>query len=951
MDDTLGNEPTINLVNPAGDLVSVPHSQVADALNSSYRQPTDQDVAAYQHHEKYGALPEQIKTGLESGASALTFGGSKGLERMAGVNPEDIQAREEENPGSSLVGSIGGLGLQTALMGGTNLLEQAGAKGAQALGLGLEGAGLASRLGANAVKGAIEGAAFQGGNEVGKMLLSNPSQQNPADMVETAAVNMGLAGLLGGGLGVGVGALGEGAKGLWNATTGRKVGQALESAQSELNSSQPKVNFIDTTSPENPLSEQGQGLLSGAQSQKPNSLQIRQAAQRLGIPDEALSPGTLSNDLRAQHIEGDLVNNAETAAGQSARADYKKMYDPLESNADDILSGRFDKDYNEVGKELKEGSLKVLKDKLSPIEQGYKELKPVFKDIEVSPDLKEAHLDPLINNEALAVAPKLKSVVNDLLDQFQGVKNLDQLKTLGTNINDQLSDAYKPGGDAAKAKLLESAKQAVKGIRESALQGAEFSGKFGIDTLQKIKNLDLQYADYKNLLQRMGVESGVGQRIGSARQLLDKYANLSDESFIKSKRFLDPNDINQMQFMKQNFPEQYELAASRLKQDIYDNTLSNKAGENKAFRLDKFNNEMNKLRPNAKIALFGEDGAQKIADIQTMHGAIPGNPSPTLTHRGINIGNFMSLKGIVNEGSDALKYAWLRAAPHLNEAVEHMGSTDAAQLGALKAATTSEKSVNPSAFKSMVDFVSNTIKGENTLSKAASNIFESGKQIIPSTLIPDDKKIDKLDKKLLDIQGNNAQMLNNQSDLGHYMPDHEAALAQSSMNAVNYLNSLRPSTAKTNPLDADPVVSQFQKTAFKNALTIAEQPLVVLNDIKDGSISPQDIVTMKTIYPALYGRVSNKLYTNLMDHANKGLTVPYQTRLGLSLFLARPLDSTMTPQAVSSNQPQNNAALTSNDKEKMATHGSGAHSMKNIGQIATLDQTPQQARVAQKLKA
>ena len=70
-------------------------------------------------------------------------------------------------------------------------MGEAGIKGAQVLGLGAP-AGIAGKAAQVAVKGAIESAIFQGGNEVGKMLLSDPNQSWGA-----AATSIGLAGLIG----------------------------------------------------------------------------------------------------------------------------------------------------------------------------------------------------------------------------------------------------------------------------------------------------------------------------------------------------------------------------------------------------------------------------------------------------------------------------------------------------------------------------------------------------------------------------------------------------------------------------------------------------------------------------------------------------------------------------------------------------------------------------------
>lgn len=898
-------------------------------------------VAPELQQQKYGTLPQQLLTGAESAGSAATFGGSKGLERALGVNPEDILAREKENPKSAFAGSVAGILGQTAAMGGTNVLEQAGVKGAQALGLGAEGAGLASRLGAQAVKGAIEGAMFQGGNEVGKMLLSDPSQH-----LETAAADIGLSGLLGAGLGVGIGAAGEGAKGLWNATIGKRLGNSLEQASSEINGASSQIPSF---------SGQQQMVQQGIETLKPNISEIVDAADTLGIPRDKLTPGTLSGSALVQDMEGNLAKRP-TIAGTSMADEHQEIYNNLQQNAQKTLQSATLKSDASVGKEIKQGLIDSLKEKYAPIQQSYKEIEPHLNSVEIAPELKSNAIDSINNNEYAKLLPDSApgKLAAKLGDELNNIKDVNQLKTYRTLISDRLTGAIQ-SGDRESMSVLNSAKDALNGLREQSLQSAAESGVVPPDVFQKLQETDAQYAAHKADLQRLGIEGGFG-KIKNLSDIAKKFDKIPDES-IAGKVF-DVNDINQMQHFKENFPKQFDLARRSYMKDVFDNSISRAQGKNGQFAVNQYLNQMRKLSPEAKQMLFGssmENGisAKTVDAIEKMYQALPGNPNPSGTAAALSHASLFTPEGIGQNLSDTFKYGLLKAWPHLQAAAEQGGGGMAAELATLKAASSADKPVNPSAFKSMVDYIKSTIKGENLASKAASNIFEAGKTVLPSHLIPDDKQLDKLDKKIKDIQANNSQMLNNQSDLGHYLPDHESAMAQTSMNAVNYLNSLRPKVDKMNPLDEENEPSQVQKTAFKNALTIAEQPLTVLNDVKEGSVSPQDILSMKTMYPALYQRVSNKLYTNLIEHTNEGKTVPYNTRLGLSLFLGRPLDSTMTPQAIMANQPQNNNAMTSNDKQQVMKHQNahGAHSMKNIGQLATIDQTPQQARIANKMKA
>jgi hypothetical protein len=104
-------------------------------------------------------------------------------------------------------------------------------------------------------------------------------------------------------------------------------------------------------------------------------------------------------------------------------------------------------------------------------------------------------------------------------------------------------------------------------------------------------------------------------------------------------------------------------------------------------------------------------------------------------------------------------------------------------------------------------------------------------------------------------------------------------------------------------LDSAPVPSSVEQARYKNALNIAQQPLVVLDKIKKGTLTAEDIKTLGTLYPKMYNRIKDRLQTEMTNHLAKGETIPYKTRVSLSMFMAQPLDSTMFPASIQATQP------------------------------------------------
>lgn len=195
-------------------------------------------------------------------------------------------------------------------------------------------------------------------------------------------------------------------------------------------------------------------------------------------------------------------------------------------------------------------------------------------------------------------------------------------------------------------------------------------------------------------------------------------------------------------------------------------------------------------------------------------------------------------------------------------------------------------------------------KGNNIVEKATKSLLlPTGSEILNS-LMPDDKDLDKLDKKAGELNGDIQGAMNVPGSSGNLLPDHAMAMGKGVGDAVTYINQQRPNPQKGAPLDTQPEVTPLQESAFKRTLTIAQQPLAILKHIKDGTITPKDIQDIASIYPEFTKTLQQKVANSLAEHSHNENTIPYHARLSMGLFLAHPLDSTMTPQAIIAAQPK-----------------------------------------------
>jgi hypothetical protein len=183
---------SVFMVDGAGRVVPVPAAEVEGATIGGYAPASPEQIAEYQQalafQERYGTPGQAALAGLESAASALTFGGSTALERALGVPAEDIAAREEANPTAAGIGTAVGIAAPLVLTAGAS--APASAAGAAAKGAArLTAPALAARAG-RAVTGAVESALPQA-SSVAAQIASRAAAMGAGSAVEGAAYGLG----------------------------------------------------------------------------------------------------------------------------------------------------------------------------------------------------------------------------------------------------------------------------------------------------------------------------------------------------------------------------------------------------------------------------------------------------------------------------------------------------------------------------------------------------------------------------------------------------------------------------------------------------------------------------------------------------------------------------------------------------------------------------------------
>lgn len=206
---------SLPILNQEGELGEIASQEYMQALQSGYAPATTADIQKSIDVDLYGDSP--LQTGLERAASAATFGATDFI--ASKLEPEyakRMQMREELNPGAAITGEIVGVVGPALLTGGTSLAAKAvsaparaamnlGASASKAVAKALPKNGLAGKVVSEMIPRAaglgVEGALYGAGNYISDASLGNADWS-----AESLISNVGMSGLLGGGIGAGLGA-------------------------------------------------------------------------------------------------------------------------------------------------------------------------------------------------------------------------------------------------------------------------------------------------------------------------------------------------------------------------------------------------------------------------------------------------------------------------------------------------------------------------------------------------------------------------------------------------------------------------------------------------------------------------------------------------------------------------------------------------------------------------
>ncbi len=854
----------------------------------------------------------------EGGARAFLHGVASGVAgplaplietKGFGVKPETIRGLEEEHPIAHGIGQVLGLGagmmtgvgegalmakagelaLESGVAGGkvaeaANLAKSAleGGAAPEAVAQAAEAAKALSyghKVGSAAVQQAAEMAVMQGSDEVSKMILQEPGQS-----VDTAISNMGLSTALGAGFGaIGAGVVSP----LWKATAGPKVerlfnaianksnGQAPLEIGKELEDDLTKLNIMPTPIQradisDNPKANQFVKDLSRAENE---GVLNEKDDLRAKIANSVMEP--LGTDLEKMRV----YDNAEEgrALKESLTKNIKEKFVPLWDRMEK-------RDAEAALLSAPDESKLALRDRM--IERGMEESAG-------NNDILKEYIkagDQVLNQDTLSGFDKMDSQLRRSSKNFTADANITQAQR---NIRGMIKDY--------KESLIE------KAARESEKAGVEGAIGKGEELIAERAQLNKEYAQAEAFREELADHFNIKSN-ENARQFMSALENnVTPEQLIK--KFSIKDNMEGAKFLQQNLPEVFDQVLKNEQRNILKPAILSAAKKGDLpIDINKLNDIIQKSKGGKDTYLNtvlpkefldrAEAGARilqattKAKDSGTpagLWGVLKGVATSALASVGLATGHGLAQSVLFAEIANTLG----KIGPEQGKLayLKFMGSNQPLEAGAIK---------------SMADFFHEVYRGEHLLNKATSNVFKPGMQVLATNSMPSTRDLEQLDKKLDKIRDNPQELINSQaqSQIGHYLPNHQVKLSQSVAGMSQYLNALKPHPQKLHPLDKEIEPTATQVARYNRALTIAQNPLVVMQHIKDGTIQTTDVQDIQHLYPDLYKRMSNKLSQYMLDASHDESQIPYKTRIGLSLFMAQPLDTSMLPASIIAAQPK-----------------------------------------------
>ena len=165
------------------------------------------------------------------------------------------------------------------------------------------------------------------------------------------------------------------------------------------------------------------------------------------------------------------------------------------------------------------------------------------------------------------------------------------------------------------------------------------------------------------------------------------------------------------------------------------------------------------------------------------------------------------------------------------------------------------------------------------------------------------KEYDSIVDKVKQASANPEGVIQNLSRVAEPLSVHapmvSQALQSTAVAQASFLASKLPPGPNHYVFSPKQQATDSQIAEFLHYYRALDNPMVALQDIKTGTLTKQTVEAIANVYPSLYKDMSAELLNRVLA---SGKEIPYQTKLMISMFVNQPLDISLQPQSILSNQ-------------------------------------------------
>jgi hypothetical protein len=847
-----------------------------------------------------------------------------------------------------------------------------------------------SKIGYGAARGAFEGVLFQGSEEAGRAYLEDPDQ-TAGDIMSS----LSMGGLLGGLLGFGFSSGAQALKGIKTAEQKlRGVLGGAEEAPLIRPKGEPTAPPSETAAPGNPDDfirvnakdvpdyDAGQTTTHvqyDPDIPEPAKQTIFQLLQRpdkdaaftqyvwekyVGnkIPDSRIPVSMLSPHPFVHNMEQTL---AQKFTGQTIQKNIDNVINAIHDSTTAITGSGQAMSRVDVGEQLMENILSKHEAADAIHARVFNQIRKITQEMPLQQQLIKNAAGEMtaVFNELKTADPATVKFLNDTLKDLQLKTTVDDLKNFATTVRQRADNA---SGDIRTFGYDLS--RIVRNLEGKAIDSfADTPGLSGDDFInfsrlnEERRRINRIFSQNQSKYERL---AEILKAKGTPRSFADFsriFKDLTPEKVTKALEDATYRDKVWLKDPANGFQKEFEMLRKHELNKIVQKAKYSKGTDPRAAMIlnQLFGKESD---PRTVQLLLKPEEIDTLRELWWLHRKLPPDMNPSGSGARINMNEFLagliSPKFLVAQfAKSGVEHGMLKATKPKNiipsskrpKTFAEGGMVTDSPVPMVPQMTPSIKSpkesfaqavLQPPQIQQAQKLAEAALKGEKTITNSVKSIFNPSSSYKIPTPLP--KNVERVKTYVQQAQEDPSILLN----AGHPdFPEMSGSFGRSISSAVNYLGSIQPPAPKALPFDTGvKAPPSAHSDIYNHVLKVTDQPLYILEKVKQGTVIPEEVGAVKTIYPSLYQKLQNQITEHLIEAGSKGAIIPYRTKIGLSAFLGSPIDTTFTPEAIQAAQPQQQ----NQPPQGAQTGAQPKRSTSALGKMATMAQTPGQARSAER---